>query len=114
MDTSLFTNIQATVENLDHLLHHADNDWDALLESTRGFLVYLETTSFFDEPNRREQQVHTIRVLQRLAYYDVDAGGVADLAEWCLERWLQLHQVYPDNVAISQGKIHSLRFAQFI
>jgi hypothetical protein len=103
MDTSLCADIQVTVDNLDQLLHRTENDWDALLGSAREFMVSLETISFFDNPNRPEQQIRTIEVFQRLAFHDVDAGGVADLAEWCLERWLRLHQVHPDNVAISKG-----------
>lgn len=107
MDTTFPADIHVALSNLDHSLHHNDNDWDALLGSARNIMVSLERASFFDDPNRREQQIHTIEVLQRLTYHDVDAGGVADLAEWCLERWLQLQQIYLEDVAISKGKFHS-------
>lgn len=107
MDASSYPDIQVTVDHFDQLLQTSDNDWDAVLGSAREFIAYLETASFFDDPIRHEQQIRTIEVLQRLAYHDVDAGGVADLAELCLERWLQLHHLYPDNVAISKGDVCS-------
>lgn len=107
LDITFLAGIQVALNNLDHSLHHNDNDWDALLGSARNIMVSLERASFFDGPNRREQQIHTIKVLQRLAYHDVDAGGVVDLADWCLQRWLQLQQVYSQDVAISKGEFHS-------
>jgi hypothetical protein len=107
MDASIYSDIQVTVDHFDQLLQTTDNDWDAILGSAREFIAYLETASFFDDPAQREQQIRTIEVFQRLAYHDVDAGGVADLAELCLERWLQLHQLYPNTVAISKGDVCS-------
>ncbi|QDS68115.1 hypothetical protein FKW77_010199 [Venturia effusa] len=94
--------VQASLIDLDKSLYYKGSDWDALVESARSITIALEQSSFFDDLKRREQQICAIEVLQRLAYHDVDAGGVADLAEWCLEHWLQLHHAHPDDVAVLQ------------
>lgn len=104
VNTPLPVDIQAALKSLDSSLHHKNNDWDALLVSARNIINSLERSSFFDDPKQREQKVYTVEVLQRLAYHDVDAGGVADVADWSLERWLQLHQTYPEDVAVSKGE----------
>lgn len=104
MDTTIYVDLQAALDSLERSVHHKDNHWDALLGSARDIIDSLEGSSFFDDPERHEQKVHTVEVLQRLAYHDVDAGGVADLAEWCLERWLQLYQIYPEDAAVSTGE----------
>lgn len=103
MDSSLPAEIQDSLSSLDRSLCYKNNDWDTLVGLARNVINSLQMTSFFNNPKQREQKVYTIEVLQRLAYYDLDAGGVADVAEWCLDRWLQMHETYPEDVAVSKG-----------
>lgn len=109
MDTTSFSEIQVAVNSLEQSHYEKNNDWEALLGKAREIMASVGTSSLFEDPTSREQQIYIIEVLQGLAYHDVDAGGVADLAEWCLERWLHLHQVYPDDLAISRGESYTVR-----
>jgi hypothetical protein len=105
MDSSSCADIQATVSTIEDVLLQPGNDWDTLLALARDLVAFLEAISFFTDPNLLASQIHTVDVLQRLAYHDVDVGGVADIADWCLERWLQIHHQNPGNIDVLKGRL---------
>lgn len=48
-------------------------------------------------------QAFIIATLQELAYHEIDGGGITDIAEWCMNRWLVLSQIHPASVAAFRG-----------
>ncbi|KAK2765319.1 hypothetical protein FQN54_008163 [Arachnomyces sp. PD_36] len=55
------------------------------------------------DPEQFRQQLLLIEALQHLAYVDHDHGGVKDIAEWCVQRWLRFQQSQPENWQVLQG-----------
>ncbi|PGH14222.1 hypothetical protein AJ79_03195 [Helicocarpus griseus UAMH5409] len=54
-------------------------------------------------PARFQQHIKVTSSLQRVAYHDPDSGGVRDIAEWCLQRWLRLQQLQSDTWEVYKG-----------
>ncbi|RVX65836.1 hypothetical protein B0A52_10293 [Exophiala mesophila] len=54
-------------------------------------------------PGSVVDQAFIITTLQELAYHDIDGGGITDIAEWCIGRWLALSQNPAARVAAFRG-----------
>lgn len=73
------------------------------LSAARSVITILNTTTLMDQPDRIADQSFIISELQRLAYHDQDAGGVQDIAEWCVAQWLRILQSSTECIEALQG-----------
>jgi hypothetical protein len=96
---------QQAIDQIDQMLDTSDHRWREYLDQARATMSGLDGISFFDDSNELEAQIRSLNVLQTLAYHDVDSGGVTDIADWVLRRWLKILQDHPQNVEILKGKI---------
>jgi hypothetical protein len=110
MNRRLLHDIERAVEYIDDMLYNPGIRWDALVESTRNLMALLDSTPFFGGPSGVDLQINTVDVIQKLAYQNVDQGGIGDVADWCLERWLRILQRNPDNVQSLKGTVDEPRF----
>lgn len=85
------------------ILRDRPEDWRNYITLARTIIIHLNATSFMRNPDRVQEQVWAIAILQRLAYADVDSGRVDDIARWCSNGWLTVRQSHPNNVAALQG-----------
>ncbi|KAG8623473.1 hypothetical protein KVT40_008449 [Elsinoe batatas] len=65
----------------------------------RAVRAFSSSTHFQSRINS-DEQIATTEALQNIAYHDPDAGGVQEIAQWCLDQWLRLLQEDTDNVKI--------------
>jgi hypothetical protein len=77
---------------------------DRNINRAREILLFANTIPIVQEPNFFREQLNLISTLQSVAYHDPDSGGVRDIAEWCVQRWLRLLQHYPDSWEIFKGR----------
>lgn len=73
------------------------------LPTAQSAMTLVDATTLMDQPDRITDQTLIISELQRLAYQDQDAGGVQDVAEWCVAQWLHILQHSPDCLEALQG-----------
>ena len=100
--------VQRVTEILEYIERMGRSPDAQTFQSARDLITSLDQWDFFSQ-NEYWLQVRALQALQRLAYYDVDRGAVADLANWNLERWLGLLRQYPRSVPALQGKPHCLK-----
>jgi hypothetical protein len=110
MDRRLLYDIERAVEYIDDMLYNPNVRWDKLVESARNLMALLDSTSFFGGSSGVTLQVNTVEVLQKLAYQNVDQGGIGDIADWCLERWLRILQRNPEDVRSLKGAAREFFF----
>lgn len=91
------------VANILTMLRDSPDDWLQHVTIGRSIIANLNVTSFMSNVSRAPEQVWVVDGLQRLAYQDPDSGGVHDIARWCSEQWLVLHQRDPQNVTALKG-----------
>ena len=106
MDHSPEQRIEAAtsgVRRLYAILDSPANDWDRHIASARSIIAAIDTTPFMYDASRADEQAWLVNGLQGLAYHEADAGGVADIAEWCVSQWLQILQNHPAHVGALQG-----------
>lgn len=94
---------QAEVQRIYGVLASPANDWDRHISSARSVMATIDFTPFMYDANRADEQAWLVAGLQRLAYYEPDAGGVADIAEWCVSQWLKILQHHPEHILALQG-----------
>ena len=73
------------------------------LSMARSTIARVDTTSLMDQPKRIKDQSFIVSELQRLAYHDQDAGGVHDIAGWCVVQWLRILQHSSECIEALQG-----------
>ena len=81
------------------------NDWPRITSFARSLLRQLNLDVVMQSQRRIPDQALAIATLQRIAYHDADAGGVQDIAEWCLSQWLRILQHDSQNVDALRGSI---------
>lgn len=102
----------ATVELIASTLDRAPESWRDHLQAIRNITASLELLDSAPDPTRLEWQLPLITVFQRVSYADADAGGVPDIANWCLRQALTLLQVYPDNVDLQACKCTRILYGE--
>ena len=85
------------------MLQSSPQSWRNYITLARSVIAHLDATSIMQQPSRTTEQVWMIAGLQRLAYADVDNGGVPDIASWCARQWMAIFQREPQNVAALRG-----------
>jgi hypothetical protein len=103
MDRRLLYDIERAVEYIDDMLYNPNVRWDKLVQATRNLMALLDSTAFFGGSSGVDLQINTVEIIQKLAFQDVDQGGIGDIADWCLERWLRILQRSPDDVRSLKG-----------
>ncbi|KAJ9195732.1 hypothetical protein DTO166G4_178 [Paecilomyces variotii] len=92
--------LRTEVENISRTLgaqHGVGSTRDELLHSARRIVAFIDSMHISQEPRIERKQLELIEALQNLAYYDADSGGVKDLAEWCMQKWLTVLEEDPEN-----------------
>jgi hypothetical protein len=108
MDSNQISLVLSEIYSIDAAVGNSSIDESYLVARARSLILTLDQNSFFRRSVQEENQIYAIRVFQRLAFYDVDSGGIADIADWCIARWLRILRRNPHNVDILQGmKYHS-------
>jgi hypothetical protein len=102
-DTTIGECLQA-IDQIHNMLDSSPNEYMAHVESARRAMNTLDSLHFFDDPEQLEAQMRVIETIQRLAFVDIDTGPVNGLADWCLQKWLCLLQLYPEAVDILKGQ----------
>ncbi|KAF2400543.1 hypothetical protein EJ06DRAFT_556839 [Trichodelitschia bisporula] len=96
--------ILALIELLRSLdTHSASTPLEAQHAHMRALTTDLDATGVFRDPAWADYQVYAIDVLQRLAFRDAGPGSPAEVAHWCLNRWLALATAQPGNARVLQG-----------
>jgi len=99
--------LRTEVENISRTLgaqHGVGSTRDELLHSARRIVAFIDSMHISQEPRIERKQLELIEALQNLAYYDADSGGVKDLAEWCMQKWLTVLEEDPENWQALKGK----------
>lgn len=91
------------------MLESNSNDWERQINSARSVIRSIDMTTFMYDLERSEEQTWLVAGLQRLAYHEPDAGGVRDIAEWCVTQWLRVLQNHPENVRALTGRWSPLK-----
>lgn len=76
---------------------------DELLNNGRRIIASIDSMPTVLEPQIEQKQLDLIEAVQRLAYYDPDSGGVKDIAEWCMQKWLSILQRDPEHWQVLKG-----------
>lgn len=87
-----------TVNQISAMLDTNPDDWRNYVTLARNVMASMHTLAPSTDPTERQRQNWHIDVFQRLAYSDVDNGGVADIANWCVRQALTLLQHQPEDV----------------
>lgn len=87
-----------TVNQISAMLDTNPDDWRNYVTLARNVMASMHTLAPSADPTERQRQNWHIDVFQRLAYSDVDNGGVADIASWCVRQALTLLQHQPEDV----------------
>lgn len=93
---ALMSTVDAIVTGLDA----APDSWRDHLQSIRNITAALEFGDTLPDESRKRWQLPLLTAFQRVAYADADAGGVSDIANWCLKQAVTLLQVYPEDVEL--------------
>ena len=102
------------IERIDGVLDNSPDQWQQYLDEARSAMSGLDGLSYFDNVGQLAAQTRAVDILQNLAYHDVDSGGITDIADWCLQKWLKLLQDHPDDVEILKGNLGAdLTFPQW-
>ncbi|GAD94358.1 predicted protein [Paecilomyces variotii No. 5] len=105
--------LRAEVENIVSTLraqHDGGNTSDELLHGARRIIAFVDSAPISQEPRIERKQLELIEALQRLAYHDADSGGVKDVAEWCMQKWLGVLEKDPENWRALEGLGHAWLF----
>ena len=94
----------AESDQLESAITSASYDWDRHVARGREIIARLDQLRFLQGSYRFADQSKVIMILQRLAYYEPDAGGVQDIAEWCQTQWLRLLQLDSDSIEALNGE----------
>jgi len=101
MDEHLIRHVERTADQINEALHNSNQDMDQSLESARSLMGI--PPSFYRDNIRVVLHIRIVDILQRLAYHSPDAGGISDVADWCLVQWLQILQHYPGDILALKG-----------
>lgn len=74
-----------------------------LVATARTAIRVFDSHHLSQLPGSVVDQAFIIATLQELAYHEIDGGGITDIAEWCMNRWLVLSQIHPASVAAFRG-----------
>lgn len=74
-----------------------------LVAAARAAIRVFDDYHLSQLPGSVVDQAFIIATLQELAYHEIDGGGITDIAEWCMNRWLGLSQNHPASVAAFRG-----------
>jgi len=99
---------KAILQQVSQVLNSSPQDWHSQVPSGRSVIESLDSSTLMDSPQRVEEQIWVIDQLQKLAYSDPDSGGVHDIADWCLNKWLQILPYHSQEVRILQGESKKL------
>ncbi|KAL1860865.1 hypothetical protein Plec18170_001379 [Paecilomyces lecythidis] len=90
--------------------HDGGSTRDELLRSVRRIIAFLDSAPISQEPRIERKQLELVDALQNLAYHDADSGGVKDVAEWCMQKWLGVLETDPENWRALKGLGHAWLF----
>ncbi|KAF2436514.1 hypothetical protein EJ08DRAFT_655504 [Tothia fuscella] len=85
------------------IINSSDIGWHAIIDSARIFITSLDGIMFFSKDDPVDLQTLVVQVVQKVAYHNVDAGPISDIAEWCLSRWLRILQYFPRDATALRG-----------
>ncbi|KAF2836394.1 hypothetical protein M501DRAFT_1033910 [Patellaria atrata CBS 101060] len=103
MDAQRISSSWTTITQISQMLSSSPDSWHSYIASARVAINSIDATGFMTNPSLLDQQIFFINTLQRLAYVDADSGGVIDLANWCLQKWLAILSLHPQSVAVLRG-----------
>jgi hypothetical protein len=103
MDAQRITVVKSILHQIAAHLAAYPIDWQSQVPSARSVLPSLDSTSLMLDPKRKEEQIWVIQQLQNLAFADPDSGGVSEIADWCLTKWLVVLGWHQDEVRVLQG-----------
>lgn len=104
MENNTLDECLQTVQQIHDMLDNSPSEYLSHVESARRVMSALDSLHFFDDEDQLEGQMEVIEAIQRLAFVDVDTGPVNGLADWCLQKWLRLLQLYPETVDVLKGR----------
>ena len=99
------TSAKAELRRIQSAVESRGNDWDSHVNAARGIIATVDSTSLMQRGDHSADQTLIIAGLQHLAYHDADSGGVQDIADWCVTRWLSMVQRDPENVDALRGML---------
>ena len=85
------------------MLRSAPQNWRNYVNLARSVIAHLDATTFMQQSSRTTEQAWMIAGLQRLAYADMENGGIPDVASWCSRQWLVIFQRDPQSIAALRG-----------
>ena len=97
--------VRAELWRIQNAIDSTENDWERQISAARSVINLVDSTSLMHQADQADNQISIISGLQRFAYYDVDSGGVQDIAEWCVTQWLRILQHDPESVEALSGSI---------
>jgi len=86
-------------------------DWQPSMSESLEQCLYIaraairtfDSTGFTSLPNYSRECIFVLNTLQRLAYHDTDSEGIRDIADWCINQWLQLLQREGESLSVLRG-----------
>lgn len=74
----------------------------------RSVINTLDSSSIMRRPACQHEQIQIVSTLQALAYRDADTAATPYLANWTMNTWLSLLEMYPENTDVLRGKLRVL------
>lgn len=98
--------IEAAIREVRRIADWSSSNPDTLdqrLRIARNAISTLNAMGFTSIHDRSRDRIFVISTLQKLAYHESDAEGVADIADWCMNQWLQLLQRDGESLSVLRG-----------
>lgn len=76
---------------------------DQLVSIARDAIHTFDSIDRAQLPGDITDQVFILTTLQQFAYHEVDADGITDIADWCMDRWLAILQNNASCIAVFRG-----------
>lgn len=95
--------LQTAISQIYTMLRSTPQKWRNFLGLARTVIAHVDATSFMQELTRTGEQSWMLAALQKLAFMDADNGAITDIAAWCAQHWLVIHQRDPQNLAALRG-----------
>jgi hypothetical protein len=98
--------VRMSVGHMQTTLDAQPQDWQSLVPLARGLITFMDANILPDDEYGIDDIVAMITTIQKVAFAEQDAGGIADLANWCLRQGVDVLQKRPDNVVVLQRRYY--------
>ena len=112
-EEQIIRSVKAELRRIQHAIDQAPNHWDQHTIAARRLVTAIDETTLMQQSNRVTDQAYIIAAIQQIAYHEPDTGGLQDLAEWSVNKWLRLLQLVPDSVDALQGMSSAVSWGSF-